>query len=303
MIDYQAVKAVVSVIRLGSFDKAARELSVTPSAVSQRVKQLEQRLGVALIVRGSPCSATTAGAQLVHHFERIELLERQLATCMPGLTGPGALPERTTVRIAANPEWIGSWILDAVSDFVQTAPFLVDLVLDETIAMLDRLRAGEVVAAVTPGEELLEDHDSHSLGSLRLVAVATPGYSSRHFSKGVTPEAMVKAPGLALGPTDPFAKRWVKVALGDGLEFPVHRLPSRASIFDAALAGLGWGIVPVHLAAAHLSSGTLRELITGTGIDLPLQWQVHRVAVHQLAGLTAAIVRLAQQSLKLGGIS
>ncbi|ODR92350.1 ArgP/LysG family DNA-binding transcriptional regulator [Sinorhizobium alkalisoli] len=303
MMDYQAVKAVVCVIRLGSFDKAARELKVTQSAVSQRVKQLEQRLGVALIVRGSPCSATTAGARLVHHFERVELLERQLATSMPSLIGPGSLPERMTIRIAANPEWLGSWILDAVSDFVRCAPFLVDLVLNETIPTLERLRADEVVAAVTLGEERLEDHDSSSLGRLRLVAVATPDYSSRHFPQGAIPEVMVKAPGLALGPTDPLPKRWVKVALGDDVEFPVHRLPSRASIFDAALAGLGWGIVPLHLAAAHLRSGTLTELITGTGFDLPVQWQVHRVAVRQLEGLTATIVRLAQQSLKLDGIS
>ncbi|WP_434730382.1 ArgP/LysG family DNA-binding transcriptional regulator [Rhizobium binae] len=303
MIDYQAVKAVVSVIRLGSFDRAARELKVTQSAVSQRVKQLEQRLGVALIVRGSPCSATTAGAQLVYHFERVELLERQLASRMPGLIGPGSLPERMTIRIAANPEWLGSWILDAVSDFVRSAPFLVDLVLNETIPTLERLRAGEVVAAVTLGDERLEDHDSCSLGSLHLLAVATPGYSSRHFPQGASPEAMAKAPGLALGPADTFPKRWVKVALGDDVEFPVHRLPSRASIFDGVLAGLGWGIVPLHLAAAHLRSGTLTELTKGTGFDLPVQWQVHRVAVHQLEGLTASIVRLAQQSLKLDGIS
>ncbi|CDI11978.1 ArgP/LysG family DNA-binding transcriptional regulator [Agrobacterium pusense] len=303
MIDYQAVKAVVSVIRLGSFDRAARELKVTQSAVSQRVKQLEQRLGVALIVRGSPCSATTAGAQLVHHFERVELLERQLASRMPGLIGPGSLPERMTIRIAANPEWLGSWILDAVSNFVRSAPFLFDLILDETIPTLERLRACDVVAAVTLGDERLEDHDNSWLGSLRLVAVATPDYSRRHFPQGAIPEAMAKAPGLALGPADTFPKRWVKVALGDDVEFPVHRLPSGSSIFDAVLAGLGWGIVPLHLAAAHLRSGTLTELTKGTGFDLPVQWQVHRVAVHQLEGLTATIVRLAQQSLKLDGIS
>lgn len=184
MIDYRAVRAVVSVIRLGSFERAARELSVTQSAVSQRVKQLEQRLGVELIVRGNPCSATKEGERLVRHFERIELLEHQLAARMPRVIAPDSLPERHTIRIAANPDWLGSWMLEAVTDFVQSAPFLVDLVLDESIPMLDRLRAGEVLAAVTPDDELLEDYYTSSLGTLRLVAVATPHFRSRHFPRG-----------------------------------------------------------------------------------------------------------------------
>ena len=58
MIDYPALRAVAAIIQTGSFEKAARVLNVTPSAISQRVKQLEDRLGLVLIVRGTPCTAT-----------------------------------------------------------------------------------------------------------------------------------------------------------------------------------------------------------------------------------------------------
>ncbi|SPZ33728.1 chromosome replication initiation inhibitor protein [Agrobacterium tumefaciens] len=62
MLDYPAMRAVALVAQTGSFEKAAQVLCVTPSAVSQRIKQLEERLGVVLIVRGNPCVATEKGS-------------------------------------------------------------------------------------------------------------------------------------------------------------------------------------------------------------------------------------------------
>ena len=61
MIDYSAMRAVAMVVQTGSFEAAARTLHVTPSAVSQRVKLLEERLGAVLIERGAPCVATDQG--------------------------------------------------------------------------------------------------------------------------------------------------------------------------------------------------------------------------------------------------
>ena len=58
MLDYALIDAVAAVLREGSFERAARALGVTPSAVSQRVKLIEERMGTALIVRGQPCTPT-----------------------------------------------------------------------------------------------------------------------------------------------------------------------------------------------------------------------------------------------------
>lgn len=78
MIDYSALKAVAMVVQTGTFEKAARALNVTPSAISQRVKHLEERLGVVLIERGSPCTATEKGDWLCRHIEQVGMLEREL---------------------------------------------------------------------------------------------------------------------------------------------------------------------------------------------------------------------------------
>ena len=80
MLDYPALQAVSLVVRTGSFEKAAQALNVTPSAVSQRVKQLEERLGTVLIIRGQPCTATERGEWLCRHMEQVGLLEGELMT-------------------------------------------------------------------------------------------------------------------------------------------------------------------------------------------------------------------------------
>ena len=54
--------ALAAVIRTGSFERAAQQLHVTPSAVSQRVKLLEERLGTILVVRSCPCGSTARPA-------------------------------------------------------------------------------------------------------------------------------------------------------------------------------------------------------------------------------------------------
>ena len=73
MLDYASLAALAAVIREGSFERAAAVLGVTPSAVSQRVKALEERLGTVLVVRGQPCLATATGGRLCAHAERVRL--------------------------------------------------------------------------------------------------------------------------------------------------------------------------------------------------------------------------------------
>jgi len=76
MLDYSALVALATVIRVGSFERAARALHVTPSAVSQRVRLLEDRVGCALVIRDQPCRATETGRRLCQHVDQVQLLER-----------------------------------------------------------------------------------------------------------------------------------------------------------------------------------------------------------------------------------
>jgi LysR family transcriptional regulator, chromosome initiation inhibitor len=76
-LDADQLTAFAAVIESGSFDAAAERLHVTPSAVSQRIKTLEQRVGQVLVVREKPCKATEAGIPLLRLAVQTTMLESE----------------------------------------------------------------------------------------------------------------------------------------------------------------------------------------------------------------------------------
>jgi LysR family transcriptional regulator, chromosome initiation inhibitor len=107
MLDYPALRAVAAVVQTGGFEKAARVLNVTPSAVSQRVKQLEERLGTVLIERGSPCVATEQGEWLCRHLDNVGMLEGELFEHLPMLVDPAEPKQRSTLTLQPTPTALG----------------------------------------------------------------------------------------------------------------------------------------------------------------------------------------------------
>src|SRR3954451_14667902 len=100
MLDYASLAALSAVVQEGSFERAAKVLSVTPSAISQRIKLLEERLGAVLGVRGQPCTATDTGRLLCRHIEQVGMLEQDLRAALPALAQPRSPGERVTLRVA-----------------------------------------------------------------------------------------------------------------------------------------------------------------------------------------------------------
>jgi DNA-binding transcriptional LysR family regulator len=187
MLDYAALNALAAVVREGSFERAARALHVTPSAVSQRIRQLEERTGGALLVRGQPCVATEAGLQLCRHVERVGMLEHELREALPALgMGGGEAGERVTVRVAVNADSLATWFIDAAASFAAQAPAaLLDLTVDDQDHTAERLRSGAVLAAVTALAQPVAGCNSEALGTMHYVAAASPGFVRAHFAKGV----------------------------------------------------------------------------------------------------------------------
>src|SRR5919108_2093152 len=164
MLDYGSLAAVAAVVREGSFDRAAIALGVTASAVSQRVRALEERLGSVLIVRSQPCTATPAGARICAHVERVRLLEGEMVADLPALFSEADAKGPPTVRIAVNRDSLGTWFVPALAGFAARSGALVDLVLDREELTTDRLRSGEVLAAVTDDASPVQGCRKLSLG-------------------------------------------------------------------------------------------------------------------------------------------
>ena len=296
MLDYAALAALAAVVRQGSFERAAGALGVTPSAVSQRVRALEERVGTVLVLRGQPCLPTEAGAQLCAHVERVRLLEGEVAALLPGLAGAGQ-DGPLTLRVAVNADSLGTWFMPAAAAFARGTGALLDLVLDAEEHTAGRLRSGEVLAAVTADPEPVQGCRTRPLGALRYVAAASPAGLSAWFPAGPTPGALATAPVLRFDRRDGLQARWAREVAGVDLAAPTHWLPSTHGFVDACLAGLGWGLHPLALVEGHLAAGRLVEVAPGHRLDVPLHWQFARIGARVLADLTRAVVAAARASL------
>ena len=297
MIDYPAAHAVAMVVQTGSFEKAARALNVTPSAVSQRVKQLEERLGAVLVERGNPCTATERGEWLCRHIEHVGMLEKELMAHLPGLGDPNAPAEPVTLAVATNADSLGTWFLPALAAFSRATDYLVDVAVDDEDHTSDWLRRGRVVAAVTSLGKPVQGCRVVSLGALRYHATASPDFMERHYPSGVTPEALRRAPGITFNQKDRLQRDWIRRTFGRTIVHPTHWLPSTRSFVDAALGGMGWGLNPAPLVRDHLAAGRLLELVPGAVLDVPLFWQMNRLAADQLALLTRNVVEAGRRAL------
>lgn len=288
MLDYPQIQALAAVHRRGSFDLAASSLGITASAVSQRIKALEERMGALLIRRGQPCAATPDGLRLIRHLEEVALLEHALGTDLPAASTGAA-----SIRIAVNADSLATWVIPALA----AAPgFLFDLVIDDQDVSQDWLRRGEVAAAITSHPGPLQGCRTVGLGILRYRATASPAFAARWFADGVSRDAMAAAPGLTFSDADELQAKWLAARFGR-MTHPTHRIASSQAFVDAAIAGLGWGMNPDLLIADHLRAGRLVELIPDTPLDVPLYWQFSRIGAGAIAPLTTAIRAAARAHL------
>jgi LysR family transcriptional regulator (chromosome initiation inhibitor) len=292
MLDPAHLAALSAVHRRGSFDLASAELHVTPSAISQRIKALEDQAGILLIHRGQPCTATQTGLRLIHHFDEISLLEHRLTYDLPGFA-----PGQASVRIAVNADSLATWVIPALA---ATPGFLFDLVIDDQDVSQQWLKRGEVQAAITSHPGPLQGCDTLALGSLRYRATASPTFLARWMADGVTHQSLGRAPALTFSEKDRLQNQWVDRHLGGRgarAALPTHRLASSQGFVDACLAGLGWGMNPEPLVADHLAAGRLVELVADTALDVALHWQYARLTAPALTGLTREIRNAASRVL------
>ncbi len=295
MLDYAALAALAAVVREGSFERAARALHVTPSAVSQRIRQLEERVGCALVVRDQPCRPTPTGRRLCQHADRVRLLENDLKDALPELDPQGQM--RVSLPIAVNADSLATWLAPAIARFAAGQPVLMEVAVDDQDHTSAWLRSGEVVAAVTGVARPAAGCNSRALGAMRYLAAASPDFMRRYFAEGVGAGSLAQAPSLVFNTKDELQARWARRLCHRHVELPRHALPSSEAFVAASLAGMGWGMHPQALIARHLADGSLVELVADTPLDVPLYWQHARAASRLLDELSVAVMAAAEKAL------
>jgi LysR family transcriptional regulator, chromosome initiation inhibitor len=284
MLNYDHLMSLLAVARYGSFEAAARELKVTPSAVSQRVKLLEERTGSLLIVRGQPCVPTTSGALLCRHVERVRFLEVELneAFPLPARDGEDNDAPWLPLRVAVNYDSVGTWFIDAVAGVCRRRRILLDIVVDDAERTMQRIREGSVQGAVTSQAEPISGCHAIHLGRMDYVPVCAPSFAQRFFAAGVDRDALAVAPRIDLSGVSSLAQRFARSITHAPIEPPVHMIPNVSGLLRACLHGMGWGVLPVHVATPHIDHGELVCFAPERFFSIELYWHSWNVAINTL---------------------
>ncbi|MEP5154069.1 LysR family transcriptional regulator ArgP [Planktotalea sp.] len=284
-LDYDHLRALSEILRTGSFDAAASSLGVTPSAISQRVRALEDQVGARLILRAVPCVGTDLGQRLARHAEEVAVME---AALLPDQSEPARL------SIAVNADSLATWIIPALA----SQP---DIRFDLTVVDQDHsaqlLKEGRVAAAITTRAQAIQGCDSIPLGALEYVATASPEFVAKWFPDGVTPDALERATALVFDTKDGLQRDWALRETGEHIALTGHVLPSTQAFVAAASVGMGWGMNPAQLVKEALADGTLVALGQRPRYHTPLYWQISRRLAPHLKGLTHALRQQAKTEL------
>ncbi|WP_298187415.1 LysR family transcriptional regulator ArgP [uncultured Pseudomonas sp.] len=293
MLDYKLLAALAAVVEQAGFERAAQVLGLSQSAVSQRIKLLEARVGQPVLVRALPPVPTEIGRRLLNHVQQVRLLERDIQAQVPGLD-EGGPPER--LRIALNADSLATWWAQAVGSFCTAQGLLLELVVEDQDVGLKRMRAGEVAACVCGSERPVAGARALLLGSMRYRALASPDFIARHFPHGVTAAGVAQAPAIVFGPDDLLQHRYLS-ALGVEGGLAYHLCPSSEGFVRLAEAGFGWGLMPELQVQAELAAGKLCELLPERPLDVPLYWHHWRSGGELLSALTQHLQRHAVTQL------
>ena len=277
----------------GTFDKAARRLHVTASAVSQRVKAMEQSCGRVLVQRTTPVELTPAGAVVLRYARQVELLE---ADTERALRENGSAERPVLVSLAVNADSLATWFLGALAGVADEFAITFDLHREDQEHTISLLRSGAVMAAVTSDRESIQGCVTEPLGRMRYRAVATPAFVTRWLAAGLA--RLSEAPVVTFDRNDDLQDAFLRAHAGGRGDPPRHFIPTSHDFARAVLLGLGWGVLPEQQCLAEIADGRLVELAAAHPVDVPLYWQRWNLSSPLLDAVSAAVRAQAGRTLR-----
>ncbi|GJF01753.1 LysR family transcriptional regulator ArgP [Pseudonocardia sp. D17] len=291
---HELVETVATIVDEGTFEAAAQRLHLTPSAVSQRVRRLEDQLGRILLVRSKPVRPTEAGAAVVRLARQTALLEHEALSGLGSAEPDDAAPVR--LALAVNADSLGTWFLAPLGRVARRHAVVFELHRDDQDFTAGLLADGTVTAAVTAQGTPVAGCAVTPLGVMRYDAVATPEFAARWFPEGPTADALARAPLVDYDRRDDLQTRWLRARGADPAAPPRNLVPATSDFAAAVRTGLGWGLLMPPQSRGALASGALVSL-GGPPVTVPLFWQRWRLRSPLLDAVADEVVAEARAVL------
>jgi len=295
MLDYKLIEALAMVVREGGFDKAANVLHITQSAVSQRIKLLEEITGQVLMTRTTPPQPTISGQTFLKHYIKVKQLEDDLKK---EIERSGCV-EFSSIAVGVNADSFSLWFVDAIYPFLQKERLLVDIRVNDQEQTHRLLKGGEVMACISTQEQPVQGCRCEYLGRMDYRMMAAPEFASRWFPHGLTVEKIFQAPAVIFNKYDKLHHKYLKKYFDETIySFPAHYVPSVEKFADFVLKGLAYGMLPDEQIAPLLRAGKVIDVSPGMLLSVKLYWHCWNLKSSLLMRLTQHLTRSAKTLLK-----
>lgn len=250
-----ALTAFEAVARHQSFAKAAEELNVTQSAVSHRIRSLEQQFNSRFFVRSQPAVVLTSqGAfflgAVIQALSTLDMACARLTV------------QRRVVRISLGPAFARSWLVERLGDFYRSHADIdvdVNAVKLSQTNKLECLRTGEADVAIRYGGPLdWPGFQCTELMPTELFPVCSPAYKTEH-DLGATPKSLLRAT-LLRSPRQPWLPWFRAVGLDADEPDQGPQFSDAALMLDAAARGQGVALARSTLVEHDLATGRLTRV-------------------------------------------
>ena len=291
MIDYKLLEAIAMVVQEGGFEKAATLMNLTQSAVSQRVRLLEERAGKILLSRTSPPQPTDAGQKLIKHYLQVRLLEDSLEE------GISDSDDSTPVRLSLgiNADSLSSWFLPAIGDLLGGGKILIDMHVDDQEQTHKLLRGGVVVGCISDLASPMQGCKVDFLGAMKYRLLARPEFISKWFPEGLTVSAAENAPAVMFTRKDMLHYKILQRVLGEVIKVKaIHYVPSNDQFMKMISLGYAYGMVPDWQSKTLRSKGEVVEVHERAHDSVKHYWHCWNIDSMPLKTLSKRLVNKAK---------
>ncbi|TVO37991.1 ArgP/LysG family DNA-binding transcriptional regulator [Vibrio algivorus] len=268
MFDYKLLESLERIAALRSFEAAAQELNISQSAISQRITNLEQRVGAILVQRGKNLTLTSTGQNLVNHAMKVKQLEFELHH----LLGEGGVSH--PLKIVINADSLATWWFKAIKDFHQQHNVMFDILIEDQSEGLKHLEEGFAMGCLCSSNKALTGIRCEYLGTMEYRFYCSPNFKKKYFqhrqSKQDLQSTLHIAPAVIFGADDKLQKQQFQ-KWGLSTQFPYHICPSSEGLAEMILNGQGYGILPV-IQAKPFGDQLVDIFPEREGINVPLYW-------------------------------
>ncbi len=269
MLDYKLLHALSVLITQQSFEKAANVLCITQSAVSQRIKLLEQTIGQPVVVRSQPITATVIGKKLLGHYQQVKLLEQDV---LPDIFADNS-DEIIAVNLASNADSLATWLIPAIEGVVHKYKLSMNFLLADENRTIEYLKNGEAFGAISSYESALPGCRFDKLGDIEYLLVASKEFSQRYFANGINHQSLKNAPIVAFDQKDDMHIKYIEQQFGlAGVPYPCHTVRSSEAFVNFAKQGLAYCLIPKLQIQQELTTGQLINLLPNKSLTRTLYW-------------------------------